>query len=188
MIALELHKLFKRRLVWVVFLGIIVLLVISELYYESHYCDGNHYAKLQEKIAVFEKHKGTLTDERIEAFLGEYAMDQYDYIKEMFFDDSGERLAVSSVFQKVYYPVQFGYFEGWSYFLDQLPKYIKYIPIFIAVAFSSLFTYERECGMQEILLCARRGRGQCARAKVAGAFLLTNALCIFALVLPSIAA
>lgn len=182
MIRIELHKLFKRRLVWVVFCGIIFLIIVSCLWFNSYYFDGENIRSLQKEISVYEKHKGTLTDERLEGFLKDYTIRKYDYIRELFVDEEGQRRSVDEVYSRCVFPIQFGYFEGWLFFLDELPKYIKYIPVFIVVAFSALFTYERECSMQEILLCTKRGREQCVRAKVAGAFLLTNALWIFALV------
>ncbi len=197
MIWLELHKLFKRKLVWVVFFGIVILIGVSQCYYKSGYFSGKDYEKLQERRALFERHKGELTEKRLEDFFE----DSEKFVKRnagglveggwsfgymgQFLDENGEILGVGSVFPKVHFPIQFGDFEGWTFLLDELPRCIKYIPIFIAVAFSSLFTYERECGMQEILLCARRGRRQCVRAKVAGAFLVTNGLYLFAMVLPS---
>ena len=197
MLREELRKLFKRRLVWVVFLGIMLLIGVSQCYYHSGYFSGERFGKLQERIALFEGHRGELTKEGLEDFFRDaerFAKENVVWLSKngwsfeymgQFQDEDGKVLGVESVFPKAHFPIQFGDFEGWTFFLDELPRAIKFIPIFIAVAFSSLFTYERECGMQEILLCARRGRRDCVRAKVAGAFLVTNGLYLFALALPS---
>ena len=196
MIGSELRKLFKRKLVWVVFLGILILIAVSQCYYRSGDFSGKGFEELQERMALFERHKGELTEERLEEYFRDYA--EYAKGREawlakngwsfaymgQFLDEEGEIAGLDSIFPKVYFPIQFGEFENWTFFLDEMIKFIKYIPIFIAVAFASLFTYEGECGMQEILLCARRGRRDCVRAKVAGAFLVTNGLYLYALVLP----
>ena len=199
MVRNELDKLFQRKLAWRVFLGIFILVGASELYLNSYYLYGGHYRELQEEIALHEKYRGRLTDGRLEHFLRErwgsfrqkYPEETYNYM-DAYYDGDGNELSpegggisVDSVFSGVHFPIEFGYFEGWSLFLDQLPRYVKYLPIFIAVAFSSLFSYERECGMEEILLCAKRGRRDCVRAKVAGAFLVTNGLCGAVVLLPS---
>ena len=196
MLREELRKLFKRRLVWVVFLGIMILIGVSQCYYKLGYFSGERFQKLQEQMALFEKHKGELTEKRLEDFFEDserFAKRNVGWVSEsgwsfeymeQFLDEDGEVLWVDRVFPGVHFPIQFGDFEGWTFFLDELPGFIKFVVIFIAVAFSSLFTYERECGMQEILLCAKRGRQRCVWAKVAGAFLVTNGLYLFALVLP----
>lgn len=196
----ELFKLFRRKLVWAVMLGIFLLMGVSELYLNSYYLYGGHYGELQDEMALYEKYRGSLTDERLQNFLKErwgafrekYPEDEYNYM-DSFRDANGnemsmEQVSVESAFPGVSFPIQFGYFEGWALFLDQLPRYVKYIPIFIVVAFSALFTYERECNMQEMLLCAKRGRRDCIRAKVAGAFLVTNVMCIVVMAVPCIIA
>lgn len=202
MVRNELNKLFKRKLVWEILLGIFILVGASELYLNSYYLYGGHYGELQEEMALHEKYRGELTDGRLENFLQErwgafqqkYPEETYNYM-DAFYDGDGNELSlegggisVDSVFSDVHFPIEFGYFEGWALFLDQLPRYVKYLPIFIAVAFSALFAYERECGMEEMLLCAKRGRRDCVRAKVAGAFLVTNALCGAIVILPSMIA
>ena len=202
MIGIELKKLFKRRLVWGILLGIFMLVGASELYLNSYYLYGGHYGELQEEMALHEKYRGELTDGRLENFLQErwgsfrkkYPEETYNYM-DAYYDGDGNELSpedggisVDSIFPSIHFPIEFGYFEGWSLFLDQLPRYVKYLPIFIAVAFSALFAYERECGMEEMLLCAKRGRRDCVRAKVAGAFLVTNGLCGAIVILPSMIA
>ncbi len=197
MIWSELRKLFKRKLVRVVFLGIMILIAVSQYYSRSRDFFGKGSEELQERVELFERHKGELTEERLEDYFRdytEYAKGREVWLEKngwsfaymgQFLDEEGEIVGLDSIFPKVYFPIQFGEFENWTFFLDVMIKFIKYVPIFIAVAFASLFTYERECGMQEILLCARRGRRDCVRAKVAGAFLVTNGLYLFAVGLPS---
>lgn len=202
MIRAELYKLFKRKLVWEVFAGVFALMIVSEIYLNSYYLYGGHYRELQDEIALHEKYRGELTDERLYAFLTErwgsfyekYPEETYDYM-DSFCDEEGNELrvgvgavSVDSVFPETGFPVQFGYYQGWALFLDQLPRYLKYLSIFVAVAFASLFSYERDCGMQEILFCTKRGREDCIRAKVAGAFLVTNISYLVMVLLPCITA
>ena len=88
----------------------------------------------------------------------------------------GEPIPVKVLFADVDFKIHFGYFYQWVFSWEYLSDYIAFIPIFVIVAFSGIFTYEKECGMQEILLSTRRGRRECTRAKVAVAFLITNML------------
>ena len=67
--------------------------------------------------------------------------------------------------------------------LAWLIDYMQYIPVFVAVAISGIFTYDKSYGMQEIMLSAKNGRKKCTKAKVILAFLVRNSmLCVVALI------
>lgn len=178
MISLEIYKIMKRKLVWIVLGGILVVVLLQTFAtFRYQYFNRKRYEEVRQEIQTFEKHKGVLTDERLTEFLKEYKppKDNADYIAERWQID-GEPMPVGELFPDMDFKIHFGYFYQWVFSWDDLGAYIKFIPIFIAVAFSSVFTYEKECGMQEILLSTRRGRRECTRAKMAAAFLITNIL------------
>ena len=196
MMRAELYKIWKRKLVWEILLGMFLIMAVSELYLNSYYFYGGHYEELQEEIKLHEKYRGVLTDERLQAFLEErwgdfyrkYPDEEYNYM-DAFFDADGNELTIQEismnrVFPNQSFPIQFGFYQGWALFLDQLARYLKLIPVFAAVVFSSLFSYERECGMEEILACTRNGREDCIKAKIRAAFLVTNAVYFLLLCIP----
>lgn len=192
MLQLELYKIMKRKLVWIVLLGILLLSLLRLLYL---YPTSESLKQAKQEVQILEKHKGILTDKRLADYL-----DSEDYKSwkskenlEDYFDErwtvDGKPVPVKELFADVDFEIHFGYFWKWLSSWEELSSYIGYIPIFIAIAFSSIFTYEKECGMQEILLSTRRGRRECTRAKVAAAFLVTNILyllLVFLAILPVI--
>ncbi|MCH5267197.1 MAG: ABC transporter permease subunit [Lachnospiraceae bacterium] len=188
MLQLELYKIMKRKLVWIVLLGILLLSLLQLFgYLRYQYFDQKSHEELKREVQTLEKHKGILTDERLADFFKDYQLKEYDYMNDWIAD--GKLVPVEELFADVNFKIHFGYFEQWLFSWEDLSSYIAYIPIFVAIAFSSIFTYEKECGMQEILLSTRRGRRECTRAKVAAAFLITNILyllLIFLAILPVI--
>lgn len=125
MLYLEAYKVFKRKLVWLVVMGIFLFVLLMEGAHDIYFMTDGGYEELQ----------------------------------------------------------QLGFSYEWEWFIDQFIAYAKFIPIFIAIAFSAIFTYDRECGMQEILLSTKRGRKTCTNAKVLLAFLATNIMLFLVLFL-----
>lgn len=178
MVSLELYKIVKRKLVWIVLVGIISLILLQIFgYVRYQYFNQKSHEELQRDVQTLEKHKGVLTDQRLADYFKDYKPLKYnaDYMKERWQVD-GVPIPVKELFADVDFKIHFGYFYQWVFSWEDLSSYISYIPIFVAIVFSSIFTYEKECGMQEILLSTRRGRRECTRAKVAAAFLITNML------------
>lgn len=178
MIQSEMNKIMKRKLVWIVLMGIILLVLLQIFgYLQYQYFNQKSHEELKRDVLTLEKHKGVLTDQRLADYFKDYKPPKYnaDYMKERWLAD-GKPIPVKELFADVDFKIHFGYFLQWAFSWQDLSSYIAYIPIFIAIAFSSFFTYEKECGMQEILLSTRRGRRECTRAKVVAAFLITNML------------
>lgn len=177
MIQLELYKIVKRKLVWIVLAGIILLALLQTFrcVRYQHFNRKSH-EELRREVEIFEKHKGILTNQRLEDYFKDYKPLKYnaDYMEDWQVD--GVPIPVEELFADVDFKIHFGYFYQWVFSWLDLSDYIAFIPIFVAVAFSGVFTYEKECGMQEILLSTRRGRRKCTKAKVAAAFLITNML------------
>lgn len=192
MIQLEMYKIVKRKLVWIVLAGIILLILLGLFGYVRHeYLNQKSHEELLRDVETLEKHKGVLTDRRLADYFKDYQPLKYnaDYMKERWLVD-GVPIPVGELFAGVDFKIHFGYFFQWFFSWGDLSDYIAYIPIFVAIAFSGIFTYEKECGMQEILLSTRRGRRECIRAKFAAAFLITNMLYVlvaFLAILPVIA-
>lgn len=189
MIKAELYKIYKRKLVLIVLVGILALVAYSNIMFvKREYIDGERYKERKENIELFEKHKGILTDKRLEEFAKEYKIQSIgsDYI-EYFFEDgdikNGKQIPVSEVYKDIDFDINFGYAVGPWFLSMDLSNIAKYIIVFVIVAFSSIFTYEKECGIYEIMLSSRNGRKECTKVKVTLAFLITN---IFYLILVSI--
>lgn len=191
MFYLEAHKFFKRKLVCILLIGIFLLIVIPEigngLYLMSH------YGELKQRMDLFERHNGILTDETAEEFWEDYKgilsdkeVEQIYYDYEHHYFDDGELKRVKDTFHNISFDITFGYYEQWQMFLLNVTSYMQYIPVFIAVAFSGIFTYDKSCGMQEIMLSARYGRKQCTKAKVLLAFLVTNIMFLLVALISSI--
>ncbi len=179
MIKFELYKVFQRKLVAVVFVGILLFTVMSVWNDLSMYIDKDKYNELQQEMNCYEKYKGKLTDERIAEFGKEFKLDGvgYDYISNRFFVN-GEQISVEKLYGDITFDIQFGYFKLWSFLFSSLTTNIKYVPIFIAIAFSTLFTYDNQCGMSEILLSTKNGRKTCTKAKIIIAVVVSNLLYI----------
>ncbi len=190
MLKLELYKLYKRKLVLIVLILIGILVFYSSfMYIKRNYINGNNrYKELQENIELFEKHKGVLTDERLKEFCKQYKPLSFnaDYI-EYFFEDrdikNGKQIPVSEIYKDIDFDINFGY-AGETYFLGiDLSNIAKYVIVFIIIAFSPIFTYEKEHGVYEVMLSSRNGRKECTKVKVLLSFLITN---IFYLLLISV--
>ena len=178
MIQLEMYKILKRKLVWIVLAGILLLASLEIFgYVRYQYFDQKVYEELRRDVQTLEKHKGVLTNRRLADYFKDYEPMKYngDYMKERWLAD-GKPIPVEELFAGVDFKIHFGYFCQWAMSWVDLNEEVAYIPIFVAIAFSAIFTYEKECGMQEILLSTRRGRRECTRAKVTAAFLITNIL------------
>ncbi len=177
MIKCELYKVFQRRLVFVVLVGILLFTAISVWNDLGIYTDREKFEKLQQEMACYEKFKGELTDERIAQFGEEFQLDGvgYDYISNRFFVN-GEQISVKKLYGDITFDIQFGYFKLWSFLFSSLTTNIKYVPIFIAIAFSALFTYDNQCGMSEVLLSTKNGRRACTKAKIIVAVGVSNLL------------
>jgi hypothetical protein len=170
MLYLEAHKLFKRKLVCVLPILIIVLEVGGYLYQSSG------YEEIQQKIEIFEKHSGILTEARIKEFWEDYQESSSDEGAGQLYYESEYLEMLIGILPNVSFDIIFGYYEGWQMFLSGFIDYIQFIPVFIAAVFSGIFTYDKVCGMQEIMLSARNGRKKCTKAKVLLAFLVANSM------------
>ena len=198
MLQLELYKIMKRKLVWIVLLGILLLSLLQLFYFINYLYFDPKSEWLKQEVQILEKHKGILTDQRLADYIDSEDYKSWkdsfdvgavsgDTIEEGIWTIDGNPVPVEELFADVDFKIHFGYCWQWISSWGDLSTYIGFIPIFIAIAFSSIFTYEKECGMQEILLSTRRGRRECTRAKVAAAFLVTNILyllLVFMAILP----
>lgn len=184
MIEVELYKVFQRKLVAVVFVGILLFTAMSVWNDLSMYINKDKYNELQQEMECYEKYKGKLTDERIAEFGKEFKLDGvgYDYISNRFFVN-GEQVPVKELYGDISFDIQFGYFKLWLFLFSSMTTNIKYVPIFISIAFSTLFTYDNQCGMPEILLSTKNGRKTCTKAKIIVAVGVSNLLYILILLI-----
>ena len=175
MLKFELYKLLKRKLVLVMLCGIFLLMLYNVYEYVATDSKRTNY-----EIEIYEENKGILTDEKIALFTKKYKPKLYDYFSERFIED-GKPKKIEDAFPYVNFDIHFGYYELWLFDLVDMQENMRWIFVFVIVAFSMLFTYEKECGMQEILLSTKNGRKKCTRIKVGAAFLVTDILYLIVL-------
>lgn len=176
MIKYEMYKIFKRKLVLIAGSVIIALIIVSNLsYIKSYVFDSEFHDRLQYELNVFEKNKGVLTSDKLNEFAEKYNFSKYDQMY-YYYSSDGNAISVEKLFSKLNFCINFGYFWEWYSCIDDFAKYMKEIAIFIAVAFSGIFAYEKMSGMQEIILSSKYGRKKSVIARIKSAFILTNSL------------
>ena len=183
-LRLEAYKILKRKVVLIVMACLFLFIIIQAISLHSSYMSLK-----KTKIDLYEKHKGVYTDERFNEFWKEAVnvLDEKDLIgyNRFFEGDDKDRLkSKDEIFPNVDFDINFGFFEGWGNFFYVVIGDIKFVPVFIALAFSGIFTYEDNCGMQEILLSTRNGRKKCTKAKMEVAFIMANIAFIMVLFIP----
>lgn len=182
MIRFEMYKLFKRKLILATFIVLILLIILPNIDYIRNYVfDKNEHKNLEYQLNRYEKNKGIITEQRISEFIDGYKWEKNDPIGE-FLNDK-KIIPIKKIFSKQNFNIHFGYFKLWCFLVDDFQKYIKDIAVFIAIAFSGLFSYEKTCGMQEIIMSSQYGRRKSILARIKGAFLLTNIMLLFAIVI-----
>lgn len=181
MFYLEAYKFFKRKLVLVLFIGILFLIAVLGTVGLPRKI--SNYDILQEKINIYERYNGTFTEQTVQRFLMDYQEflnDNQDRLSDVEMEDlyyESEHLKMlAGTLPDIDFDITFGFYEEWQMFLTWLIDYMLYIPVFAAVAISRIFTYDKSYGMQEIMLSAKNGRKKCTKAKVLLAFLVTNGM------------
>lgn len=174
MFYLEAYKFFKRKLVCVLLIGIFFLLIIASI--------GNilyllpNYGKLQQKIETYEKYNGIFTESTAVKFLDDYnKIFSSDEMKD-FESENAHLEMLADTLPEIDFDIVFGYYEQWLITLLESIDQIQYILVFAAIVFSGTFTYDKSCGVQEIMLSTRNGRKKCTKTKVLLAFVVTNSL------------
>lgn len=178
MLQLELYKLFKRKLVWV----LLLVLLAYAIYTDITDILGRDNERMQYELEQYEAAKGILTDERLESFYKDYEPARFDDFEDGFLED-GRLKKISEIYPDIDFDLHFGYSSYWAWRLVALGEFMMYVLAFVLVVFSMTFTYERQCGMQEILLYTKNGRRKAVWAKITGAVFTTNIVCLLALVL-----
>ncbi|RKI29918.1 hypothetical protein D7V82_04950 [bacterium 1xD8-6] len=174
MIYLEAYKFFKRKLVCVLLIGIFFLVAVPEIIAISRQIPD--YDKLQGRINTYEKHNGIFTEQTAEKFLLDYKEILSDKEMEDLYYESEHLKMLADTLPNIGFNIIFGFYGEWQMSLAWLIDYMQYIPVFVAVAISGIFTYDKSYGMQEIMLSAKNGRKKCTKAKVILAFLVTNSM------------
>lgn len=189
MLKLEMYKILKRKLVWIILAFIFGLVAVYDGFFiVNNYClGGSEIGRRNDyELEQYEAAKGILTEEKLEDFYKKYKQNTFEdgriWDEGNVFDENGNLMRADEIFPLSEYDfdIRFGYFKNWGWFLSSnIQERMKYLYAFVIVVFSALFTYEKECGMQEILLSTKNGRRTCTMAKVGAAFLITNGVCFF---------
>jgi len=174
MLYLEAYKFFKRKLVCVLLIIIFFLVALSTA--------GNilyllpNYGKLQQEVKTYEKYNGIFTESTARKFLEDYKETLSSDEMNEFISENAHLNAMTEALPNIGFDIIFGYYEQWLITLVDSIDQIQYIPVFIAIVFSGIFTYDKSCGMQEIMLSTPNGRKECTKTKVLLAFLVTNSI------------
>lgn len=191
MLYLEAYKLFKRKLTCILLIGIFLIIAIPQISNALYIMPD--YEEFQQRIDVFEKHNELLTDLCAERFWEDYKdILSEEEVKQIYIDydhiyfEDGKLISIENTFPYISFDIIFGFYEQWQIYLIDLISYMQYIPIFVAVVFSGIFTYDKTCGMQEIMLSARNGRKKSTKAKVLLAFLMTNIMFLVVAIIASV--
>ena len=191
MFYLETYKLFRRKLACILLIGIFLLILIPQ--FDNALRIITHNEEYRQRMDIFEKHNGILTDSGAEEFWKDYQgilsaeeVEQiYNAYDHVYFEDK-KLIKAENTFPDSNFSIIFGFYEEWQVFLADLITYMQYIPIFIAVVFSGIFTYDKTCGMQEIMLSAKNGRKTSTKAKLQLAFLLANSMFLVVALMTSV--
>ena len=183
-LKLEAYKILKRKVVLLVMICLFLFIIIQAISLHSSYMTLK-----KTKIDLYERHKGVYTDARFNEFWKEAVniLDEKDLLGyNRFFDGNSKdkQKSADEIFPDVDFDIKFGFFEGWGNFFYVVIGDIKFVPVFIALAFSGIFTYENSCGMQEILLSTRNGRKKCTKAKMTVALIMANIAFIMVFFIP----
>lgn len=180
MLKLEKYKLFKRKMVLVLMTGIFLIVLLQEVRaFHVHECQ-------QKQVEISEKHKGIFTDSRFDGYWKEFSQVYHNdalILKPYFFDGDRQK-TVKELFPNASFDIYFGSYNNWGELFYTMTGDLKCIPIFIVLVFSGIFSYENECGMQEILLSTRNGRKRCSKAKLKLAFIVTNIFYFVVILIP----
>ena len=177
MLQMEIYKLLKRKLVW----GILVVLFLFAIF--INITDFNRdIGRMQYELEKYEAAKGILTDARLQDFHRNYHPAEFDEFENSFMEN-GTLKKVSELYPDADFKLHFGYFSFWFRRLLTSNEFMQYVIAFVIIAFSMTFTYDRQCGMQEILLSTKNGRRKSVQAKIAAAVITTNIVCLLALIL-----
>ena len=83
MLKLELYKLFKRKLVWVLLLVLLAYALYTDI---TDILDRDN-ERMQYELEQYEAAKGILTDERLESFYKDYEPAGFDDFEDGFVED-----------------------------------------------------------------------------------------------------
>ena len=182
MIKFEMYKLFKRKLVLASFIIVMLLIIVPNADYIRQYkFNENGHKQLEYQLNRYEENKGVISEKRLAKFFDGYKWENNDPLGE--FLDNGEIISVKQMFSKQSFKIHFGYFKLWCFLVDDFAKYMKDIVVFIAIAFSGIFSYEKISGMQEIILSSQYGRRKSILARIQGAFLITNIMLVISIMI-----
>lgn len=187
---MELYKIGKRRIVFVAFailFGLTMAYAIAPLL-PDHMSNIavtqngvlNGREGLEYNIDLARSYKGVLTDELVRKGIDEYDGESeysspfYYFFRRFVLLGKGNSISVKDQYPEVDFDIHFGYYAGWLILVGNWVSITYLFPILIVVAFAPLFSYERQSGMQGILLTTKNGRKKCTRSKILAGFILMN--------------
>lgn len=193
----EVYKICKRKLV---FLMTLILFIAAFIFFKidggytspaSVACKengkiitGKEAVNYNKKIAL--SYNGKITDGLLEQIHNDYAKapkadfygsdennSTFGYFKSFFNIDKIDYHSVKEVYPDYKGDLNYGFADCWRALYTSISRILELFPLFIIMA-APLFSYERECGMNELLAVVGNGKDILARYKVKAAFIVMN--------------
>lgn len=190
LLKMELYKICKRRVVFVLFAFLFVLIMVYSLVqlfpdYTTNIAvtEGgvlNGREGLQYNINLARSYKGILTDDMVLKGIGEYDGESeyssplYYFFRRFVLFGTDDSVSVKDSYPEIDFDIHFGYYAGWLTLVSNWISISYLFPILIVIAFAPLFSYETQSGMHGILLTTKNGRKKCTRAKILAGFIFMN--------------
>lgn len=161
---------------------------------EGEIISGMEAVTYNQKIAM--SYKGKITDDLLKQVHRDYMKaphaenagfdvcnTTYDYFEAYFNISKEDYLKVKEAYPNYKGDLFYGFSDNWRALWSSLCDFLNLVPLFIVIMAASIFSYERECEMAEILSVAKYGGNSLAKYKIQAVFIVMNFVLIFDLLL-----
>lgn len=185
----------------IMWLGFYFCLLVSDEHTTIDGIDYYGYEAIQKNREITEEYKGTFTDEKakqiiarygfphkvvkgwgywqdsnyLNAFVTDYLSDGYIYgWEEGEYQIAQHVIPMQESELNIYLdaPLPFAYTKGWERLLDYMEMGALLLSAWLIIAFSTLFSEERQNNTRSLIFTTEKGFGQIAGAKIGAAFTL----------------
>lgn len=199
MVRWEIKKIIKRKsfIILISFLFIYIIyncqFCIND-YNETAASESGEMIKGKEAISINQaaalKYKGKLTTEKIETAHKEYSdKNKFNYGGRMFANTTLDYFEIVFSEQSIksvqlpdkidYRDLNFGYSDSWKSLFMNIDSVMQVLPFIFISIFVSVFSYERECGIDQLIATSKHGGHDIVFKKFKACFLILNFIIAF---------